>query len=110
VIVYHEDYVADSHLHDGHQQSDMEKQDDLLPGTDIPIADVKDGKVAASQVLKHTQDADVALEAFASYRDGSVIVIDEETNRRLLRKIDWNLMPVMVSINSSLLKLILWFR
>lgn len=46
-------------------------------------------------ILKHSHDADEALKAFASHsRAGHVITIDEATNKRLLRKIDMNLMPV----------------
>ena len=45
------------------------------------------------KVLKHSHDADEALKAFDS-EDGEVLELNEETNRRLLRKIDWNLMPV----------------
>ena len=37
-----------------------------------------------------TKDADEALKAL----DGQTVHIDEETSKRLLRKIDWNLMPV----------------
>ena len=49
--------------------------------------------VANSRILKHSHDADEALKAFAD-REGTVFDISEETNRRLLRKIDFNLMPV----------------
>ncbi len=44
-------------------------------------------------ILKHSHDADEAMKAFVGH-EGEVIQIDEESNRRLLRKIDWNLMPV----------------
>ena len=44
-------------------------------------------------ILKHTQDADEAMKAFAGY-EGEVLVLDEKTNKRLLRKIDLHLMPV----------------
>lgn len=50
-------------------------------------------------ILKHSHDADEAMKAFAGH-EGEVIHIDEETNRRLLRKIDWNLMPVGESASS----------
>lgn len=50
--------------------------------------------VAAAAVLKHSHDADEALKAFMGH-EGEVIHIDEETNKRLLRTIDWNLMPLM---------------
>ena len=44
-------------------------------------------------ILKHAQDADEAMKAFAGY-EGEVLVLDEATNKRLLRKIDMHLMPV----------------
>jgi len=57
---------------------------------EAPIAEM-------TTVLKHAnkEDADEALQAF---ENGEVIVIDEATNRRLLRKIDWNIMPIMCAI------------
>lgn len=45
------------------------------------------------EILKHAHDADEAMKAFAGH-EGEVIQLDEATNRRLLRKIDANLMPV----------------
>lgn len=45
-------------------------------------------------------DADEALNAVAGL-DTAALQIDEETERRLLRKIDWNLMPVSKSIKYS---------
>ncbi|TKA72236.1 hypothetical protein B0A49_05984 [Cryomyces minteri] len=46
------------------------------------------------ELLKHSHDADEAMKAFASHQ-GTIIEIDEATNKRLLRKIDWNLMPIL---------------
>ena len=52
-----------------------------------------DGKIGVSEkILQHSNDADDAMKAFAAV--GEVIELDEETNKRLLRKIDWNIMPV----------------
>lgn len=52
-----------------------------------------DGKTGMSEkILQHSNDADDAMKAFAAV--GEVIELDEETNKRLLRKIDWNIMPV----------------
>ena len=48
---------------------------------------------AVAKVLKHSHDADEAMKAFEG-REGP-IVIDEATNKRLLRIIDWNLIPLM---------------
>ena len=55
-----------------------------------PIS-LEDGNAPPTQVLKHAYDADEAMKAFA---DGEVEVLDEATNKRLLRKIDLNIMPV----------------
>ena len=55
-----------------------------------PIA-LEDGAAPPGQVLKHSHDADEAMKAFA---DGEIEVLDEATNRRLLRKIDLHIMPV----------------
>ena len=46
---------------------------------------------------KHLQDADEAMKAFQT-EDGEIIVLDESTNRRLLRKIDYTILPVMCVI------------
>ncbi|KAK6430813.1 Allantoate permease [Oleoguttula sp. CCFEE 5521] len=63
-------------------------------GLPAPLADaIRRGSVP-EDILKHSHDADEALKAFASH-DGQVLQLDEATNRRLLRKIDWNLMPIM---------------
>ncbi|KAI4846836.1 putative MFS allantoate transporter [Aureobasidium sp. EXF-8845] len=59
-----------------------------------PLADaIRNGSVDKA-ILQHAGDADEALKAFMSH-PGEVIELDEATNKRLLRKIDWNLMPVM---------------
>lgn len=47
------------------------------------------------KVIAHSNDADEALKAFA---DGEIIEIDEATNKRLLRTIDWHLMPIMCCV------------
>lgn len=49
--------------------------------------------VQAAQILKHSHDADEALKAFQD-NEGR-IEIDEATNKRLLRIVDWNLIPLM---------------
>jgi ACS family allantoate permease-like MFS transporter len=48
------------------------------------------------KILKHSHDADAALEALEG-SEGQSIVLSEETNKRLLRKIDMHLMPVSCS-------------
>ncbi|KAK3698798.1 Allantoate permease [Vermiconidia calcicola] len=67
---------------------EVEKQ---LPA---PLADaIKAGKVPAD-VLKHSHDADEAMKAFKGH-GGQIIELDEATNKRLLRTIDWHLIPIM---------------
>lgn len=46
----------------------------------------------AQKILEHGGDADEALKAMIANSD---LVLDEATNKRLLRKIDWHLMPIM---------------
>jgi hypothetical protein len=58
-----------------------------------PLADVIRNGSVDKAILQHAGDADEALKAFMSH-PGEVIELDEATNKRLLRKIDWNLMPV----------------
>lgn len=87
--------------------SDEEKQNYLDPevAKDLPapLADaIRNGSVPEN-VLKHSHDADEAMKAFQGH-DGQVIEIDEATNKRLLRIIDWNLMPV--SLTPLLLEII----
>jgi len=47
--------------------------------------------VAFDKPQGHSHDADVAMRALEQLGD---VEIDEATSKRLLRKIDWNLMPV----------------
>lgn len=47
------------------------------------------------KVIAHSHDADEALQAFAN---GEILEIDEATNKRLLRIIDWHLMPIMCCV------------
>ena len=48
---------------------------------------------APEAILKHGLDADEALKAFIGH-EGEQIVLDEVTNRRLVRKIDLHILPV----------------
>lgn len=52
---------------------------------------------AETQGLSKLDDADEAMKAFAGL-GGRVITIDAETNRRLLRTIDWHMMPLMCCV------------
>jgi MFS transporter, ACS family, allantoate permease len=47
-----------------------------------------------THIIEHSHDADEAMKAFEG-REGQEIEIDAETNRRLLRIIDWHMMPLM---------------
>jgi hypothetical protein len=47
---------------------------------------------SAQRILAHSHDADEAMKAFEA---GEVIEIDEATNKRLLRIIDWHLLPLL---------------
>ena len=60
--------------------------------THIAVEEATAGEATVG-FLKHANDADEAMRAFAGH-EGEVLVLDEATNKRLLRKIDWNLMPV----------------
>lgn len=69
---------------------DVEKSS---PPQDVADA-IRSGSVVDGKILEHANDGDEALKAFMEAQ-GQVIEIDEATNKRLLRKIDWNLMPIM---------------
>jgi hypothetical protein len=70
--------------------SEIERQD---PDFVREARNASNASEEAAKVLKHANDADEAMKAFA-WREGEVIHIDEATNKRLLRIIDWNLMPL----------------
>lgn len=57
--------------------------------TDIEMNGPNDYKL-----VKHSTDADEAMKAFAEMQ-GEAIELDEATNRRLVRTIDWHIMPIM---------------
>ena len=65
------------------------------PKAEHTLDDHEDGALTA-QVLEHASDADEAMKAFEGH-DGELLVMDEATNRRLLRKIDQNILPVCVA-------------
>ena len=58
----------------------------------VPDSSSVKGKVS-EKLLKHSHDADAAMKAFEGF-EGETIELTEETNKRLLRKIDLHLMPV----------------
>lgn len=82
---------APGHNHIEHLTSEIYSR----PDEDITAAELEAGKMVASDdVMKYTQDDDEAMKALANY-DGPPLVLDDATNRRLLRTIDWHLMPVL---------------
>lgn len=50
-------------------------------------------KSISNKLLKHSHDADAAMQAFEGL-NGEVVELTEEKSKALLRKIDWHLMPV----------------
>jgi len=62
---------------------------------DMEKIPVRSGSVIPDKVLKHANDADEAMKAFEGH-EGEVLVLDEATNKRLLRIIDWNILPASV--------------
>lgn len=62
------------------------------PDVEHAPVDDEDGAPPA-EVLKHANDADEAMKAFESH-GGELLALDEATNKRLLRKIDTNILPV----------------
>jgi hypothetical protein len=73
---------------------------ETIAGLPISEGAIRNGSVDPATILKHAVDGDEALKAFANYQ-GSIIHIDEATNKRLLRKIDMNLMPVCIRFFTS---------
>ena len=55
------------------------------------------GNAPAAAFIKHKIDADEAMKAFEGH-EGEVLVLDDATNRRLLRSIDLHLMPLLCII------------
>lgn len=62
---------------------------------DMEKIPVRSGSVIPDKVLQHANDADEAMKAFEGH-EGEVLVLDEATNKRLLRIIDWNILPASV--------------
>jgi ACS family allantoate permease-like MFS transporter len=74
---------------------DVEKEAEnntVIPG--ISEDAIRSGSVVPAQILKHSHDADEAMKAFLNHK-GEVLHIDEATNKRLLRRIDLHLMPLL---------------
>jgi len=69
---------------------------ELLTATNLDTEGTKITEVTTSpqHVEKYSENDDEAMKAMAIF-DGEPLIMDKATNRRLLRKIDWHLMPVM---------------
>ncbi|KAJ5140707.1 transporter [Penicillium atrosanguineum] len=68
----------------------------------VGVSSALDVETAKSMAIdptleKHAHDADEAMKAFDEMR-GEAIELDEATNKRLLRIIDWHMMPIMCCI------------
>ena len=55
------------------------------------------GDVPTADFIKHKIDVDEAMKAFEGH-EGEILVLDDATNKRLLRRIDWHLMPLLCII------------
>ena len=75
-----------------------EKSPTLL---DMKKEEVRRGSAVPEKILKHSKDADEAMKAFEGH-EGEIIILDEATNKRLLRIIDWNILPVSGAIEAIL--------
>jgi MFS transporter, ACS family, allantoate permease len=62
------------------------------PPSPVNLEEKRRASAAAEKILNHSHDADEAMKAFES---GEIIEIDDAANKRLLRIIDRNLMPLM---------------
>lgn len=71
----------------GNEEADMDVEKN-------PVSTEKD---INPSLEKHAHDADEALQAMEALQ-GEAITIDEETNKRLLKIIDWHLMPIMCCV------------
>ena len=70
----------------------LEKNEPVTP-TEIENAATRSGSGPPARVLKHAHDADEAMKAFEGH-EGDMLVLDAATNKRLLNRIDRNIMPV----------------
>ena len=74
---------------------DVEKP---MPAMDADAEKARNASVTSnpdtSKILQHSHDADEAMKAFMGHQ-GAVLEIDAATNKRLLRIIDWHLIPIM---------------
>jgi MFS transporter, ACS family, allantoate permease len=71
----------------------MDRKDN--PPAPQELAEIENVDVITDDAVKSfNKYDDEAMKAFAEF-DGEPLVLDEPTKRRLLRTIDWHLMPVL---------------
>jgi ACS family allantoate permease-like MFS transporter len=59
-----------------------------------PPANIHQPEHGEQKTERYGHDADEAMKAFEVLQ-GETIELDEATNRRLLRTVDWHIMPIM---------------
>lgn len=66
------------------------------------VKSIVKGRLASDESTRAPSSSDEVDEAMKAveWADGQPIEIDEQTNKRLLRKIDWHLMPLICVINA----------
>ena len=69
------------------------EESETITPTEIENGAIRSGSGAPQRVLQHVNDADEAMKAFEGH-EGEVLLMDAATNKRLLKKIDLNIMPV----------------
>lgn len=62
----------------------------------LPGQQREDGQIISEKHYKHPGEVDEAMKAYGDDYKGGMIALDEATNKRLLRKIDLNTMPVYI--------------
>lgn len=67
--------------------------EEKIAGTSSAV-DIQTAKHVDPTLEKHAHDADDAMKIFDELH-GEAIELDEATNKRLLRTIDWHMMPIM---------------
>lgn len=67
---------------------------DIEKEISLPLDGKRRTSAPTTEILKHSRDADEAMKAFEG-SNGEIIHIDEATNKRLLRKIDLHIMPLL---------------
>lgn len=70
------------------QASQTTAPDDKRPYSELSVPGDVSGKVAPA-------DADLGLQILQDRGDGGSYVLDPAMRRRVLRKIDWHLMPIL---------------